>query len=137
LNDYLKYTTAPYASFEGFRIGIPRAQLEDVPFKVTEAIYAAGQKMKGLGATLIDPADMLLTKPERIRLNLALNAKLLMDFEVSMDRYLGSLRSSPVRSTKELVAFNDVSCRLAKLISTRDTPNPLERRVTRIGSNKP
>ena len=65
--------------------------------------------MKDLGASIVDPADLLMGPSERKQLVETLNARFLMEFPYTMDRYLETLVECKIRSTAELAAFNDVS----------------------------
>ena len=105
---YVEHASAASANLDGWKIGIPRAQLIDVPEQVQQAITWAGERLQTLGATMIDPAEMLLTDDDRKRLVDALNYRFLMEFPYSMDRYLKILSNSKIKTAQELADFNEV-----------------------------
>jgi amidase len=99
--DYIKSLDA--AGLRGARIGVARKFFgfnERVDALMTEAIAV----LKGQGATLVDPAEIATAgKFDDTELEV-----LLYEFKADLNAYLASLGpQAPVRSLKEIIAFNE------------------------------
>ena len=107
-----------------------------VPEEISNAISNAARKIAGLGATVIDPADMLLTEEERKELVDTLNYRFLMEFPYSMDHYLKTLVDCKVKTAKELAAYNEVR-ETSRWWLTKSNPRVnMERPVTKTASRR-
>ncbi|KAG6839809.1 hypothetical protein C0991_011466 [Blastosporella zonata] len=98
-------------ALRGKRIGVPRhvflnATIDGRSPDVTSAFEQALVVLRGLGATIIDPAD--LPSADDILASNDENVVLDVDFKVQLNKYYASLISNPsgVRSLADLIAFN-------------------------------
>ncbi|KAJ9121281.1 hypothetical protein QFC24_004617 [Naganishia onofrii] len=107
--NYTQYTMAPYATFQGMKIGVPRdffnETLSGNPPEINIAVNAAIAKIQTLGASIQDPAD-LPSFPEYLQSN---NETIVLqnDFKVDFGTYMSKLISSPVRTLEDVINFND------------------------------
>ena len=90
---------------EGARLGVPRAgffqQLSDAEAPVIEA---ALQALRGLGAVLVDPAD-IRTAQEVADFR---SAVMVYEFKRDLNRYLSGLdKDSPIRSLRDVIRYNE------------------------------
>ncbi|TBU30400.1 amidase signature enzyme [Dichomitus squalens] len=101
------YTQALRADgLKGQRLGVPRKFLDGLDPVVVGAFNASLETMKGLGATIIDPADFpdfdefVASNNETVVLN--------VDFKVDVNRYISELVEVPtgVKNLADLIAFN-------------------------------
>jgi len=101
---------AEYTSFldhkglAGARIGVARAHFFGGNPGADRVIEEALAAMKGLGAVIVDPADILTAgKFDDTELEV-----LLYEFKADLNRYLAELgTAAPVRTLKDLIAWND------------------------------
>lgn len=102
--DYLQFLDA--GALEGARIGVPRTGGFWGYSPEADAICnAAIETMRGLGAEIVDPAD--IPTAEQIATDPAEFTVLLYEFEPDLNAYLATMPSSvPVRTLGELIAFN-------------------------------
>ena len=92
----------------GTRIGVDRRPFLEASADagLNEVAERAFATMVSLGATLVDPIDPPDTKPiEDAELTV-----LLTEFKVDIERYLGGLRGTSLRTLADLIAFNDAHC---------------------------
>ncbi|KAJ9094744.1 hypothetical protein QFC21_005902 [Naganishia friedmannii] len=107
--NYTQYTMAPYATFKGMKIGVPRdffnETLSGNPPEINVAVNAAIAKIQTLGASIQDPAD-LPSFAEYLQSN---NETIVLqnDFKVDFGTYMSKLISSPVRTLEDVINFND------------------------------
>ncbi|KAJ9094307.1 hypothetical protein QFC20_006935 [Naganishia adeliensis] len=116
--NYTQYTMAPYATFQGMKIGVPREGFfnetlsgssrdqQDADHEIFSiAVDAAIAKIQSLGASIQDPADLpsfqdyLYSNNETIVLR--------NDFKVDFGAYMSKLISSQVRTLEDVINFND------------------------------
>ncbi len=89
----------------GARIGIARQSYFGYSAKADVIINAAIERLRGLGAEIIDPAD-IPTAQEMASSQDELTV-LLSEFKADLNAYLAQLTSSPVRTLADVIAFND------------------------------
>jgi amidase len=128
--NYTQYTMAPYATFQGMKIGVPRegffnetlsGNAPEIKYvssiseggrdadhtKSSIAVDAAIAKIRSLGASIQDPAnlpsfqDYLESNSETIVLQ--------NDFKVDFGAYMSKLISSQVRTLEDVINFNDAN----------------------------
>lgn len=90
---------------QGARIGIPREAFFGYSPKVDTIINWAIERMRELGAEIIDPADIPTAK--QVASSQAEMQVLLFEFKADLNTYLSALESSPVRSLEEVIHFNE------------------------------
>ena len=102
--DYLQYLDAD--AFAGARIGVPRTGGYWGYSPEADAICnAAIEKMRELGAEIIDPAD--IPTADQIATDPAEFTVLLYEFEPDLNAYLATMPADvPVRTLGDLIAFN-------------------------------
>ena len=88
---------------KGARIGVPREVYFGYSDTADAIAEAAIRKMRRLGATVVDPADI----PTAKKMGEGEMTVLLHEFKADLNRYLSGLASSKVRSLKEVIAFNE------------------------------
>jgi amidase len=105
-------TTADYrASLErnglrGARIGVARATFFGYSEVTDRIANAAIERMKELGAVIVDPADI----PNAGRYDTSELDVLLYEFKANLNKYLGALGpSARVHSLADLIAFNEAN----------------------------
>ncbi|KAJ7820741.1 amidase signature enzyme [Mycena olivaceomarginata] len=105
-------TDAAINAFMGKRIGVPRRLFLNgsiVPMDPSLVIAFEGalETMKKLGATIVDPADLLST--DELLMSGNETRVLQADFKVYLNQYFESLLENPsgVRSLADLIKFND------------------------------
>jgi amidase len=93
------------AGLQGARLGIPRKVYTGYSPKIDAAFNAVIEQMRGLGAVIIDPADI----PHAKEMEESKNEEtvLLFELKADMNAYLADLESSPVRTLAEIIAFNE------------------------------
>jgi amidase len=89
----------------GARIGIPRQVYFGYSSKTDAIAHAAIDRMKELGAEIIDPAD--IPTAQQIAASKSELTVLLFEFKAGLNRYLAELISSPVRTLADIIAFNN------------------------------
>ncbi|RPD60677.1 amidase signature enzyme [Lentinus tigrinus ALCF2SS1-7] len=101
------YTTAlKKDALRGARLGVPRRFFDGVNSDVVAAFNTSLDTMRGLGATIVDPADFpdfdefVASNNETIVLN--------VDFKVDVNKYISELVEVPtgVKDLADLIAFN-------------------------------
>jgi amidase len=101
--DYTEFLSA--GGLERLRVGVPRGVFFE-RLTATEApvITAAVHALAGLGATLVDPADIATAR----EVTDFRSDVMLYEFKRDLNRYLQSLGdASPIRSIRELIRFNE------------------------------
>src|SRR6266699_465106 len=89
----------------GARIGIPRQVYFGYSAKTDAIVNAAIEKMKNLGAEIIDPADIPTAR--QISSSESEDTVLLFEFKLDLNAYLAELLESPVRNLAGIIAFNN------------------------------
>ena len=102
-NDYTKFLDAD--GLRGARIGIPRQQYFGYSAKADAIVNAAIERMRELGAEIIDNADIATAK--QMRSSESEYTVLLYEFKADLNAYLAELIDSPVRSLADVIAFNE------------------------------
>ncbi|HUI24315.1 MAG TPA: amidase [Nitrososphaerales archaeon] len=87
------------------RIGIPREGYFGYSDKADAIAEAAIERMRKLGARIIDPANIPTAK--QMTSSEDEMTVLLHEFKDDLNRYLSDLKSSKVRSLKEVIIFNE------------------------------
>ncbi len=90
---------------KGARIGVPRAVYwEMLSPEQAQIVEDALQRIRGCGATIVDPAE-IQTAQELTGFNFEV---LLYDFKRDINRYFKTLGSNaPIKNLKELIAYNE------------------------------
>src|SRR2546428_70104 len=90
---------------EGARLGVPRTPFFDALGAADALVIdAALQALRGLGAVLVDPAD-ILTAREVAEFR---SSVMFYEFKRDLNRYLASLdETSPIRSLRDVIRFNE------------------------------
>lgn len=101
--DYTKFLAA--GGLRGARIGIPRQQYFGYSAKADAVANAAIERMRELGAEIIDNADIATAK--QMRSSESEMTVLLYEFKADLNAYLAELIDSPVRSMADVIAFNE------------------------------
>ena len=101
--DYTKFLDAD--GLRGARIGIPRQQYFGYSAKADAIANAAIERMRELGAEIIDNADIATAK--QMRSSESEMTVLLYEFKADLNAYLAELIDSPVRSMADVIAFNE------------------------------
>ncbi|KAJ9102355.1 hypothetical protein QFC21_002755 [Naganishia friedmannii] len=114
--DYTRFTNKPFATFKDKKLGVPRSHMFDGGIwgawgndaklikQVQEAFDQAIKKMESLGASIIDPANV--TSLEAMEGNTTTRLWGQHEFKENFEAYLQSLKSSNVRTLKDVVEFN-------------------------------
>jgi len=102
-SDYTKFLDAN--GLHGARIGIARQQYFGYSAKTDAVVNAAIERMRELGAEIIDNADIPTAK--QIGSSESELKVLLYEFKADLNAYLAGLLDSPVRSLADIIAFND------------------------------
>ena len=100
--DYRQFLDAN--GLRGARIGIARQVYFGYSFKADVIANAAIERMKELGAEIIDPAD--IPTAQQIASSKSELTVLLFEFKANLNKYLAELVSSPVRTLADIIAFN-------------------------------
>ena len=90
---------------EGARLGVPRTPFFDALGAADASVIdAALQALRGLGAVLVDPVDILTAREAaEFRSNV-----LLYEFKRDLNRYLADLDgTSPIRSLRDVIRYNE------------------------------
>jgi len=101
--DYSKFLDRH--GLEGARIGIPREAYFGYSDKADAIAEKAIERMRKLGARIIDPANIPTAK--QMSSSEDEMTVLLYEFKDDLNHYLSDLESSKVRSLKEVIAFNE------------------------------
>jgi amidase len=106
--DYRDYLRR--GALRGARIGVDRrlfsGNRSDADADLNAVTERALEVMASLGATLVDPIE----PPDTKAISESELTVLLTEFKVGMVAYLAGLRSSPMHSLADLIAFNDEHC---------------------------
>ena len=100
LSDYTKFLDKD--GLKGMRLGVARKYFgfnDQVDKLMSERL----EDLKRLGAILVDPADI----PTSGKFDASELEVLLYEFKVDLNKYLAGLGTSPVRSLKEVIDFNE------------------------------
>lgn len=100
--DYTQFLDAN--GLKGTRIGVAREVYFGYSSKTDAIINTAIEKMKELGAEIIDPANIPTAK--QMSDSEAELTVLLYEFKADLNQYLAELVSSPVRTLEDVIAFN-------------------------------
>jgi amidase len=102
-HDYTKFLDRD--GLRGARIGVPREVYFGYSDKADAIAEAGIKRMRHLGAKIIDPANIPTAKQMSTSENEL--TVLLHEFKADLNRYLSELKTSKVRSLKEVIAFNE------------------------------
>jgi amidase len=102
-SDYRQFLDAN--GLRGARIGIARQAYFGYSSKADAIANAAIERMKELGADIIDPAD--IPTSQQMASSKSELTVLLFELKADLNRYLAELVSSPVRSLADIIAFNN------------------------------
>ncbi|GHJ89998.1 hypothetical protein NliqN6_6400 [Naganishia liquefaciens] len=117
--DYTRFTLAPHATFEGMRLGVPRAFVYDADMcwgndsardpKIFAELNAAIEKMQGLGAIVFDPVDI----PSAAEWHGSMHsmvpnevAIIAHEFKEDLADYLGTMKTTEVRCIGDVIDYN-------------------------------
>jgi amidase len=100
--DYTQFLDAD--GLRGVRIGIPRKIYFGYSPKTDEIIDSAIDRMRELGAIIIDPAE--IPTAEQMSKSEAEMTLMLYEFKADLNTYLAELSESPVRTLADIIAFN-------------------------------
>ena len=89
----------------GARIGIAREVYFGYSPKADAIIDAAIERMRELGAVIIDPAD--IPTAQQISSSKSELTVLLFEFKADLNSYLAGLVNTPVRTLADIIAFNN------------------------------
>jgi amidase len=89
---------------QGARIGVPRESFFGYSPKVDAIINQAIERMRELGAEIIDPANIPTMK--QITSSKSEMKVLLWEFKADLNKYLSELENSSVRNLEEIIRFN-------------------------------
>ncbi|KAJ8082275.1 hypothetical protein PM082_008124 [Marasmius tenuissimus] len=110
-------------ALQGKRIGVPRQVFLQERFigpGVIDVFENALETIRGLGATIVDPADL----PSAQEILVSDNETIVLDtdFKVQLNAYFESLLENPsgVRSLADLIAFNNAHPELEKPVNFTD-----------------
>lgn len=124
--DYTKFLDSD--GLRGARIGIPRQQYFGYSAKADAIVNAAIERMRELGAEIIDNADIPTAK--QMRSSESEMTVLLYEFKADLNAYLAELLDSPVRSMADVIAFNEAHAEQELLyfghdlmVKAQDTPS--------------
>ncbi|CAA7270086.1 unnamed protein product [Cyclocybe aegerita] len=127
LPDYIK--ALKKNALKGARIGVPRTGFTSNNF-INVAFTEALETIKGLGATIVDPADL----PSALEIARSDNETVVLnvDFKVQLNAWFESLISNPsgVRSLADLIAFNDANPTLEKPTNFTDQSQLIQSEAT-------
>lgn len=100
--DYTQFLDSD--GLKGARIGISRLYYEYLSPEEKKLLDAAVEKMKSLGAVIVDPTPI----PTAQELNQAGFDVLIYEFKADLNAYLGTLGpNAPVHSLADIIAFNN------------------------------
>jgi len=101
--DYTKFLDAN--GLRGARIGVAREHYFGYSAKTDAVVNAAIERMRELGAEIIDNANIASAK--QMRSSESEMTVLLYEFKADLNAYLAGLVESPVRSLADVIAFNN------------------------------
>lgn len=102
LTDYTAFLDCD--GLRGARIGVPRQVYSGYSSKVDAVISEAIERIRQLGAVLIDPADIPTAK--QMSESRSEETVLLFELKADLNAYLAELVGSPVRTLADVIAFN-------------------------------
>ncbi len=102
-NDYTQFLDAE--GLRGARIGVARQTYFGYNSKSDAVAEAAIERMRLLGAEIIDPANIPTT--EQMAFSNTEMTVLLYEFKANLNAYLATLTETPVRSLADVIAFNE------------------------------
>lgn len=98
------YTAAlKTTALQGARIGVARAQYFGYSVQADSLVDAAIARMKALGATIVDPADI----PTADKLDACEIEVLLYELKTDLNAYLATRTGAAAGTLKDLIAFNE------------------------------
>ncbi|MGI8825341.1 MAG: amidase [Chloroflexota bacterium] len=100
--DYTRYLGL---SMEGMRIGIPREIYFSYSPKGTQVAEIAIEVLRGLGASIVDPAD--ITSGHEIETSEAERVILLHEFKAGLNQYLATRSAPGITSLQDVIDFNE------------------------------
>ncbi len=100
--DYTQFLDAD--GLRGVRIGVARKVYFGYSAKTDEIINAAIERMRELGAIIVDPAD--IPTAEQMSKSEAELTLMLHEFKADLNAYLAALTEAPVRTLADIIAFN-------------------------------
>ncbi|KAH0581111.1 hypothetical protein H2248_012239 [Termitomyces sp. 'cryptogamus'] len=118
-------------ALDGKRIGVPRRVfLDATDTDISTAFEEALAVLRGLGATIVDPAD--LPSADEILASNNETVVLDVDFKVQLNNYYAGLKSNPsgVRSLADLIAFNNDNPSLEEPLGFTDQSILIESEAT-------
>jgi amidase len=102
-SDYTQFLDAK--GLDGSRIGLPRKGYFGYSPKTDALINAAVERMRELGAVIVDPADIPTT--EQMSTTEAETIVMLYEFKADLNAYLANLQETPVHTLADIIAFNN------------------------------
>ncbi len=105
--DYTRFLD-PHA-LRGARIGVARQVYFGYSASTDAIANAAIERMRELGAVIVDPADIPTAK--QMASSNSETTVLLFEFKSDINKYLAELVSSPARTLADLIAFNNAHAR--------------------------
>lgn len=100
---YMKYLDVE--GLRGARIGVARACYFGYSSKADAVVEQAISCMRGLGAEIIDPAD--IPTAHQMQESESETIVKLYELKAGLNKYLAELESSPLRTLAEIIAFNE------------------------------
>jgi amidase len=100
--DYTRYLDVN--GLRGSRIGVARKRYFGYSPKADTLIEAAIERMRGLGAIIVDPADIPTT--EQMSTTEAETIIMMHEFKADLNAYLADLQETPVHTLADIIAFN-------------------------------
>lgn len=100
-HDYTKFLNRH--GLKGARIGVPREVYFGYSDRADAITEAALNRMRKLGAMIVDPADI----PTAKQMGEGELTVLLYEFKADLNRYLSALKTSKVRSLKQVIEFDE------------------------------
>ncbi len=102
-SDYTQYLDVD--GLRGSRIGVARKAYFGYSPKADAIVNAAIDRMRELGAIIVDPADIPTT--EQMSTSGAESTVMLHEFKAGLNAYLADLQETPVRTLADIIAFNN------------------------------
>ena len=101
-HDYTQFLNVD--GLRGVRLGIARKVYFGYSAKTDAIINAAIERMRELGAIIVDPAE--IPTAEQMLASEAELTAMLYEFKAGLNAYLAELIESPVRTLADIIAFN-------------------------------
>ena len=102
-HDYTQFLNAD--GLRGARLGVCRQVYFGYSPRSDEIANMAIKQMQDLGAIIVDPAD--IPTAQQMSSSQSELTVLLYEFKADLNKYLGELVSTPVRTLEEIIAFNN------------------------------